>query len=83
MNPIENMWTVHDKQVSARKLTHLVERHRFWQGEWLNIQPEACQKLVDGYQKRLIKVKNVQGTLNQIVELLFVYFRSSRSGHIY
>lgn len=61
LNPIENMWTVLKKQVRVRKPTNLVELHQFCQEEWSKIQPEACQKLVDGYQKRLIEVKMAKG----------------------
>ena len=31
-----------------------IELHRFTQKQWLIIQSEACQKLVDGYHKPLI-----------------------------
>uniref|UniRef100_A0A674NU56 Tc1-like transposase DDE domain-containing protein n=1 Tax=Takifugu rubripes TaxID=31033 RepID=A0A674NU56_TAKRU len=45
LNPIENMWTMLKKQVH----------------EWSKIQPETCQKLVDGYQKCLIEVEMSKG----------------------
>uniref|UniRef100_A0A8C6KMD7 Tc1-like transposase DDE domain-containing protein n=1 Tax=Nothobranchius furzeri TaxID=105023 RepID=A0A8C6KMD7_NOTFU len=61
LNPIENMWTVLKKQVHVRKPSNLTELHQFCQEEWSKIQPEACQKLVDGYQKRLIEVKMAKG----------------------
>uniref|UniRef100_A0A674NUK3 Tc1-like transposase DDE domain-containing protein n=1 Tax=Takifugu rubripes TaxID=31033 RepID=A0A674NUK3_TAKRU len=61
LNPIENMWTMLKKQVHVRKPTNLTELHQFCQEEWLKIQPETCQKLVDGYQKRLIEVEMAKG----------------------
>ena len=39
------------------KPKNLVELHRFCQEEWLKIETEACQKLLDGYLKHLIEVK--------------------------
>ena len=53
LTPIENMWTVLKKQFCVRKLMNLVknlnsELHQFCQEDWPKIQPEACQKLVDG-----------------------------------
>lgn len=41
-----------------------------------NRQPESCQKLVDGQQKRLVKVKltNSQGTFNQILGDGWIFF---------
>ena len=48
-----------------KKPTNLVVLHRFYQDGWLKIQPEACQKLVDGYQKHLIEVKMAKGHLTE------------------
>ncbi|XP_060796560.1 uncharacterized protein LOC132898907 [Neoarius graeffei] len=38
---------------------HLIEHDQFCQEEWSYIQPEFCQKLVDCYQERLVRVKLV------------------------
>ena len=62
---IENMWTVLKKQVCARKPTNVSELHQFCQEEWLTIQPDDYQKLVDGYQKHLTEVEMVKGHLNK------------------
>ena len=49
------MLTVLKKQVCVKKLTKVVKLHQFCQEEeWLKIQPEDYQRLVDGYQKYLI-----------------------------
>uniref|UniRef100_A0A674NPZ6 Tc1-like transposase DDE domain-containing protein n=1 Tax=Takifugu rubripes TaxID=31033 RepID=A0A674NPZ6_TAKRU len=48
-------------QIHVRKPTNLTELHQFCQEEWSKIQPETCQKLVDGYQKRLIEVEMAKG----------------------
>ena len=45
------------QQANARQPTNLVEMHQLYQREWLNIQSEDYQKLVNGYQKQLIVVK--------------------------
>lgn len=65
LNPIKNLWTVLKKQVRVRKPTNLVELNQFCQEKWSKIQPEACQKLVDGYQKRLTEVKMAKGHLTK------------------
>uniref|UniRef100_A0A3B1IFP7 Transposase Tc1-like domain-containing protein n=1 Tax=Astyanax mexicanus TaxID=7994 RepID=A0A3B1IFP7_ASTMX len=61
LNPIENMWTVLKKRVHARKPSHLAELHNSVKKTGQNIRPEACQELVDGYQKRLVAVKMAKG----------------------
>ena len=61
LNPIENLWTELKRRVSARQPTNLRDLHEFCQEEWSNIPPGFCQKLVNGYQKRLIAVKKAKG----------------------
>ena len=51
--------------ISARRQTNLAEPQRFCQDQWLKIQPEACQKLMDGYQKHLIEMKMANGHLTK------------------
>ena len=72
------MWTVLNKQVCVRKTANLVELHQFCQEEWLNIQPEDNQKLVDAYQKHLIEVKMVKG-LTKLYVFLSVNHRNMRA----
>ena len=73
MNPIENMWTVLTDQVRATKPTDLFKFQLY----------KFSQKLVNGFQKQLIEVKMAKGTFSQVSELLYVYFRRSRYGHIF
>ncbi|CAB3995342.1 transposase [Paramuricea clavata] len=61
LNPIENLWTELKRRVRARQPANLHDLHKFCQEEWSNIPPELCQKLVNGYQKRLIAVQKAKG----------------------
>lgn len=49
LNPMDNLWTTLKSRVCAKKPIDLT---LFYQS---NIQPELCQKFVDGYQKHLIQ----------------------------
>ena len=61
LNPIENVWAELKKCVRARCLTNLTQLHQLCQEEWAKIQPTSCGKLVEGYPKRLTKVKQFKG----------------------
>ena len=54
---IENMETVPKKQNCARKLKNVLNFTDSVTQEWSNIQLKDDQKLVNGYQKCMIKVK--------------------------
>ena len=49
------------KVKSARLPTNIHDLYELCQEEWSNIPPSFCQKLVNGYQKRLIAVKKAKG----------------------
>jgi hypothetical protein len=56
INPIELK-----KRVRAKRPTNLTPLHQFCQEEWANIHPTYCGKLVEGYLKHLIQVKQFKG----------------------
>ena len=61
LNPIENLWAELKKRVRARRPTNLTQLHQLCQEEWAKIHPTYCGKLVEGYPKRLTKVKQFKG----------------------
>jgi len=61
LNTIENMWQELKRRVHHRHPRNLNELFVFCQEEWNQIPPEFCQKLVDGYQRRLVAVKQANG----------------------
>lgn len=60
LNPIENLWTDLKRRVRVRQPTHLTRLQQFCQ-EWARIPSEYCQKLVEGYPKRLTQVMQFKG----------------------
>ena len=61
LNPIENLWAELKKRVRARRPKNLTQLHQLCQEEWAKIHPTYCGKLVEGYPKRLTKVKQFKG----------------------
>ena len=60
-NPIENLWTDVKKCVRARRPTNLTQLHQLCQEEWAKIHTTYCGKLMEGYLKRLAKLKQFKG----------------------
>ena len=61
LNLIENLWTKLKKCVRATRPTNLTQLHQLCQEEWAKIHPTYCGKLVEGYPKCLIQVKQFKG----------------------
>ena len=61
LNPIENVWPELKKRVRARRPTNLTQLHQLCQEEWAKFHPTYCEKLVEGYPKRLTQVKQFKG----------------------
>uniref|UniRef100_A0A8K9Y0E2 Tc1-like transposase DDE domain-containing protein n=1 Tax=Oncorhynchus mykiss TaxID=8022 RepID=A0A8K9Y0E2_ONCMY len=53
LSPIENVWAELKKHV------------RLCQEEWAKIHPTYCGRLVEGYPKRLTKLKQFKGNANK------------------
>ena len=60
LNPIENVWAELKKRAS-KEAYNLTPLHQLCQEEWAKIHPTYCGKLVEGYPKRLIQVKQFKG----------------------
>ncbi|KAG2456820.1 TC1A transposase, partial [Polypterus senegalus] len=56
LNPIEHLWRDLKIAVGRRRPSNLRNLEQFAKEEWLEIPVEGCNKLVDGYRKRLILV---------------------------
>jgi len=61
LNPIENLWWELKKRVNNRKPSNLNDLETFAIEEWANIAPAVCQKLTDGYRRRLQEVIQSKG----------------------
>jgi transposase len=61
LNPLENLWAELKKRVRARRPTSLTQLQQLCQEELAKIHPTYCGKLVEGYLKRLIQVKQFKG----------------------
>ena len=61
LTPIEHFWAEQKRHVRARRATNLTQLHQLCQEEWAKIQQNDCEKLVEGYLKRLTQVKQFQG----------------------
>ncbi|XP_062905703.1 tetratricopeptide repeat protein 33 isoform X3 [Mobula hypostoma] len=61
LNLIENLWAELKKHVRARRPTNLTQLHQFCLEEWNEIPAMYCEKLVEGYPKRLTQVKQFKG----------------------
>ena len=61
LNSIENLWAERKKRVRARRPTNLTQLHQLCQEECAKIHPTYCGKLVEGYPKHLIQVKQFKG----------------------
>ena len=61
LNPIENLWAELKKCVRVRRPTNLTQLHQLCQEGWDKIHPTYCGKLVEGYPKLLIQVKEFKG----------------------
>ena len=61
LNPIENLWAELKRHVQARRPTNLAQLHQFCQEEWAKIPANYCEKLVEGYPKRLTQVIQFKG----------------------
>jgi transposase len=61
LNPIGNIWAELKKSVRARRPTNLSQLHQLCREEGDKIHPTHCGKLVEGYPKRLIQVKQFKG----------------------
>jgi transposase len=61
LNLIEHFLAELKKRVRARRPTHLTQLHQLCQEKWAKIHPTYCGKLVEGYLKRLIQVKQFIG----------------------
>uniref|UniRef100_A0A8C4RYG7 Tc1-like transposase DDE domain-containing protein n=1 Tax=Erpetoichthys calabaricus TaxID=27687 RepID=A0A8C4RYG7_ERPCA len=56
LNPIEHLWRDLKIAVGRRRPSNLRNLEQFAKEEWSEIPVERCNKLVDGYRKRLISV---------------------------
>uniref|UniRef100_A0A8C4SC68 Transposase n=1 Tax=Erpetoichthys calabaricus TaxID=27687 RepID=A0A8C4SC68_ERPCA len=56
LNPIEHLWRDLKIAVGRRRPSNLRNLEQFVKEEWSEIPVERCNKLVDGYRKRLISV---------------------------
>ncbi|KAG2458804.1 TCB1 transposase, partial [Polypterus senegalus] len=56
LNPIKHLWRDLTIAVGRRRPSHLRDLEQFAKEEWSEIPFERCNKLVDGYRKRLISV---------------------------
>uniref|UniRef100_A0AAY4DL66 Tc1-like transposase DDE domain-containing protein n=1 Tax=Denticeps clupeoides TaxID=299321 RepID=A0AAY4DL66_9TELE len=61
LNPIEKLWSELKRHGRARRPTNLTELHQFCQEEWARIPLNCCEKLVEGYPKRLRQVIQFKG----------------------
>ena len=61
LNPIENLWRTLKLRVMERKPKNLVQLEDYCQEEWAKITAEECNKLVENYNKRLMKVIKAKG----------------------
>ncbi|KAI4873237.1 hypothetical protein NFI96_022814 [Prochilodus magdalenae] len=61
LNPIENLWAKLKRHVRARRPTNMAQLHQFCQEEWAKIPANYCEKLVEGYLKRLTQVIQFKG----------------------
>ncbi|KAI4889187.1 hypothetical protein NFI96_032652 [Prochilodus magdalenae] len=61
LNPIENLWAKLKRHVRARRPTNMAQLHQFCQEEWAKIPANSCEKLVEGYPKRLTQVIQFKG----------------------
>ena len=61
LSPIENMWRELKKRVRKRRPTNMTELYQICQEEWSKIPKDYCEKLIDGYPKRLAEVIKVNG----------------------
>ncbi|KAI4888321.1 hypothetical protein NFI96_008072, partial [Prochilodus magdalenae] len=61
LNPIENLWAKLKRHVRARRPTNMAQLHQFCQEEWAKIPANYCEKLVEGYPKRLTQVIQFKG----------------------
>ena len=59
--PIEKLWAELKKSLQARKPENLTQLHQLCQEEWAKIHPIYCEKLVEGYLRRLTQVKQFKG----------------------
>ncbi len=79
LNPIENLWKELKTHVHKRRPHNIEELKAFTVEEWSNIPPETCNKLVDGYKKRLIAVIAAKGVILYIkiilnIKTINIYF---------
>ena len=61
LNPIGNLWARLKMRVRARRPTNLTQLHQLCQEEWTKIHPTYCGKLLEGFPKRLTRVKQFKG----------------------
>ncbi|KAL2099419.1 hypothetical protein ACEWY4_005899 [Coilia grayii] len=61
LNPIEHLWAELKRHVHARRPTNIAKLYQFCQEEWAKIPAKYCQKLVEGYPKRLTQVIQFKG----------------------
>jgi transposase len=61
LNSIEHLWAELEKRVWARRPINLTQLHQFCEEEWAIIHPTYRRKLVEGYLKNLIQVKQFKG----------------------
>ena len=67
LNPIEHVWAELKKCVRTMRPTNLSQLHQLCQEEWAKIHPTYCEKLVEGYPKRLTQIKQFKGNATQIL----------------
>jgi len=61
MSPVENIWRMINAAVSERKPRNMQELRRFVDGEWNNITPEQCKRLVENMPKRFQALVHARG----------------------
>ncbi|KAI3373739.1 hypothetical protein L3Q82_022323 [Scortum barcoo] len=61
LNPIEMLWGDLKRAVHARNPSNISQLKEFCIEEWGKLSSDRCQRLVDGYKKRLTEVISAKG----------------------
>lgn len=61
LNPIEMLWGDLKRAVHARNPSNISQLKEFRVEEWGKLSSDRCQRLVDGYKKRLTEVISAKG----------------------
>ncbi|KAI3357464.1 hypothetical protein L3Q82_015503 [Scortum barcoo] len=61
LNPIEMLWGDLKRAVHARNPSNISQLKEFCIEEWSKLSSDRCQRLVDGYKKRLTEVISAKG----------------------